>query len=101
GVSQLTSISVLGQTQITLQFDLNREIDGAALDVQAGINNTAGQLPKSMPSPPSFRKVNPSDSPILILAAQSDEMPMYQLDDSVNNILAQQISQITGVAQVF
>jgi multidrug efflux pump subunit AcrB len=101
GVAQMTSISVLGQTQITLQFDLNRDIDGAALDVQAGINNTAGQLPKTMPSPPSFYKVNPSDSPIMILAASSDEMPIYQMDDYVYNILAQQISQISGVAQVF
>ena len=101
GVAQMTSISVLGQTQITLQFDLNRNIDGAALDVQAGINNTAGQLPKTMPSPPSFYKVNPSDSPILILAAQSDELPIYEMDDYTYNILAQQISQISGVAQVF
>ncbi len=101
GVAQMTSISVLGITQITLQFDLNRNIDGAALDVQAGINNTSGQLPKTMPSPPSFYKVNPSDSPIMILAAQSDEMPIYQMDDYVYNILAQQISQIDGVAQVF
>ncbi|MFI4980997.1 MAG: efflux RND transporter permease subunit, partial [Nevskiales bacterium] len=101
GVTQMTSISVLGQTQITLQFDLNRAIDGAALDVQASINNTAGQLPKTMPSPPSFYKVNPSDSPIMILAAQSDELPIYAMDDYVYNILAQQISQIRGVAQVF
>jgi hydrophobe/amphiphile efflux-1 (HAE1) family protein len=101
GVSQMTSISVLGQTAITLQFDLNREIDGAALDVQAGINNTSGQLPKSMPSPPGFYKVNPSDSPIMILAAQSEELPIYEMDDYVYNILAQQISQINGVAQVF
>jgi len=101
GVSQMTSVSVLGQTQITLQFDLNRNIDGAALDVQAGINNTAGQLPKTMPSPPSFYKVNPSDSPIMILAAQSDTLPIYEMDDYDYNILAQQISQIDGVAQVF
>jgi hydrophobe/amphiphile efflux-1 (HAE1) family protein len=101
GVAQMTSVSVLGQSQITLQFDLNRNIDGAALDVQAGINNTAGQLPKTMPSPPSFYKENPSDSPIMILATSSDEMPIYQMDDYVYNILAQQISQIDGVAQVF
>jgi hydrophobe/amphiphile efflux-1 (HAE1) family protein len=101
GVTQMTSVSVLGETQITLQFDLNRDIDGAALDVQAGINNTAGKLPKAMTTPPMFRKINPSDAPIMILAAQSDEMPIYTMDDYVYNILAQQISQISGVAQVF
>jgi hydrophobe/amphiphile efflux-1 (HAE1) family protein len=101
GVTQMTSTSVLGQSSITLQFDLNRDIDGAALDVQAAINNSAGQLPKIMPSPPSFYKVNPSDSPILILAVQSDELNLIDMDDYTDNILAQQISQVSGVAQVF
>jgi hydrophobe/amphiphile efflux-1 (HAE1) family protein len=101
GVSQMTSVSVLGQSSITLQFDLNRNIDGAALDVQAAINNSTGQLPKTLPSPPSFYKVNPSDSPILILAVQSDELPLIDMDDYTDNILAQQISQVSGVAQVF
>ncbi|HEX3347175.1 MAG TPA: efflux RND transporter permease subunit, partial [Acetobacteraceae bacterium] len=100
-ITQLTSTSVLGQSSITLQFDLNRSIDGASLDVQAAINNAAGQLPKTMPSPPSFYKVNPSDSPILILAVQSDELPLIAVDDYADNILSQQISQIAGVAQVF
>ena len=101
GVTQMTSVSVLGQASITLQFDLNRNIDGAALDVQAAINNSSGQLPKTLPSPPSFYKVNPSDSPILILAVQSDELPLIDMDDYTDNILAQQISQVSGVAQVF
>ena len=101
GVTELTSTSVLGQSSITLQFDLNRNIDGASIDVQAAINNSTGQLPKTMPSPPSFRKVNPSDSPILILAVQSDELTLIDMDDYANNVLAQQISQVTGVAQVF
>jgi hydrophobe/amphiphile efflux-1 (HAE1) family protein len=101
GVTQMTSVSVLGQSSITLQFDLNRNIDGAALDVQAAINNSTGQLPKTMPSPPSFYKVNPSDSPILILAVQSDELSLIDMDDYTDNILAQQISQVSGVAQVF
>jgi hydrophobe/amphiphile efflux-1 (HAE1) family protein len=101
GVTQMTSVSVLGQSSITLQFDLNRNIDGAALDVQAAINNSTGQLPKTMPSPPSFYKVNPSDSPILILAVQSDELSLIDMDDYTDNILAQQISQVSGVAEVF
>ncbi|MBV9812394.1 MAG: efflux RND transporter permease subunit, partial [Acetobacteraceae bacterium] len=100
-ITQMTSTSVLGQSAITLQFDLNRSIDGAALDVQAAINNAAGQLPKTMPSPPSFYKVNPSDAPVLILAVQSDELPLISVDDYADSILAQQISQVSGVAQVF
>ena len=76
GVAQLTSVNVLGQSQITLQFDLDRNIDAAAGDVQAAINAASGQLPKNLPSNPTYRKVNPSDSPILILAVQSDEVPL-------------------------
>jgi hydrophobe/amphiphile efflux-1 (HAE1) family protein len=101
GVAQMTSVSVLGQSSITIQFDLNRTIDAAAQDVQAQINAAAGQLPKNLPSPPTYYKVNPSDSPILILAVQSDEVPMIDVDDYADNILAQQISQISGVSQVF
>ena len=71
GVAQMTSISVAGNTQVVVQFDLDRNIDAASLDVQAGINNAGGQLPKNLPNPPLFRKVNPADSPILILAVQS------------------------------
>jgi len=100
GVTQMTSISVTGGTQIVLQFDLDRNIDGAALDVVAGINAAAGSLPKNLPSPPTYRKVNPADSPILILAVQSDTLPIIAVDDAAENVLAQQMSQITGVSQV-
>ncbi len=100
GVTQLTSISVSGGTQIVLQFDLDRNIDGAALDVQAAIQAASGQLPKNLPSPPTFRKVNPADSPIYILAVQSDTMPLIKVDEYADTILAQQISQISGVSQV-
>ncbi len=101
GVAQMTSTSVLGGTSITIQFDLDRNIDAAALDVQAKMTSAAGQLPRNLPSPPTFWKVNPSDSPILILAVQSDELPIIETDDWADNILAQQISTISGVSQVF
>jgi hydrophobe/amphiphile efflux-1 (HAE1) family protein len=100
GVSQMTSISVLGYTQIILQFELSRNIDGAAGDVQAAINAAGGQLPKNLPSPPSYNKVNPSDSPILIMTMQSDTMPITVVDDYAENVVSQQLSQISGVAQV-
>jgi hydrophobe/amphiphile efflux-1 (HAE1) family protein len=101
GVAQMTSSSVQGQTQITIQFDLARQIDAAALDIQARITAAQGQLPRNMPNPPTFWKVNPSDSPILILSVQSDELPMIEVNDYADNILAQQISTISGVSQVF
>ncbi|HEY3786963.1 MAG TPA: efflux RND transporter permease subunit [Steroidobacteraceae bacterium] len=100
GVSQLTSSSVLGNTQITLQFDLGRSIDAAAQDVQSAIDAAGGQLPKNLPSPPSYRKVNPADSPILILSVHSDVLPLTEVDDYAENVLTQQISRIPGVAQV-
>ncbi|HEY0330091.1 MAG TPA: multidrug efflux RND transporter permease subunit [Rhodopseudomonas sp.] len=100
GVAQMTSTSSLGSSAITIQFDLNRAIDGAANDVQAAINAASGQLPKSLPSPPTYRKVNPADSPIMLLSATSDTLPLTQVSDAVDAQLAQQISQITGVAQV-
>ncbi|WP_219209950.1 efflux RND transporter permease subunit [Variovorax boronicumulans] len=100
GLSQMTSTSGLGSTQITLQFDLDRSIDAAALDVQAAINASTGQLPANLPSPPTFRKVNPADSPILILAVQSKTLPLTEVNDFADNILAQQISQIAGVGLV-
>jgi hydrophobe/amphiphile efflux-1 (HAE1) family protein len=100
GVAELTSVNVLGQSQITLQFELDRNIDGAAGDVQAAINAASGQLPKNLPSSPTYRKVNPSDSPILILSVQSDEVPLINVDDYADVVLSQQLSQITGVAQV-
>jgi hydrophobe/amphiphile efflux-1 (HAE1) family protein len=100
GVAQLTSSSILGVTSVTVQFDLDRNIDAAAGDIQAAINSASGQLPKIMPGPPTYRKVNPSDAPIMILAAQSDAMPLIEVDDYAENVLSQQISQIAGVAQV-
>jgi hydrophobe/amphiphile efflux-1 (HAE1) family protein len=100
GVTQMTSSSTLGNSSITVQFDLARNIDGAAQDVQTAINAAGGQLPKTLPSPPTYRKVNPADSPILILAVTSDALPLTQVDDYAENVLAQHISQISGVAQV-
>ena len=100
GIAQMTSTSYLGTAAVTIQFDLNRSIDGAANDVQGAINAAAGQLPKNLPSPPTYRKVNPADSPILLLSASSDTMPLTTVSDAVDAQLAQQISQISGVAQV-
>jgi hydrophobic/amphiphilic exporter-1 (mainly G- bacteria), HAE1 family len=100
GVTQITSTSSLGSTAIVIQFSLDRDIDGAANDVQAAINAAAGQLPKNLPSPPTYRKVNPADSPILLLGATSDTLPLTEVDDYVETRLAPQISQISGVAQV-
>jgi hydrophobe/amphiphile efflux-1 (HAE1) family protein len=100
GVSQLTSTSVLGSSSITLQFDLERNIDAAAQDVQASINAAGGQLPKILPGPPIYRKVNPADSPILIISVTSDTLPLIAVDDYADTVLAQQISRIVGVGQV-
>ncbi|HXI47359.1 MAG TPA: efflux RND transporter permease subunit, partial [Steroidobacteraceae bacterium] len=100
GLSQMTSTNALGSTQITLQFDLNRNIDAAAQDVQTGIDAAGGQLPKNLPTPPTYKKVNPADAPILLLSVHSDVLPVTTVDDYAENILAQQISQIPGVAQV-
>jgi HAE1 family hydrophobic/amphiphilic exporter-1 len=100
GIAQMTSTSYLGTAAVTIQFDLNRSIDGAANDVQGAINAASGQLPKNLPSPPTYRKVNPADSPILLLSASSDSLPLTTVSDAVDAQLAQQISQISGVAQV-
>ncbi len=100
GVSQMTSTSVLGTTQITVQFALDRNIDSAAQDLQSAINAASGQLPKNLPTPPTMRKVNPADAPILILAVHSDILPITQVDDYAENVLSQQITQLDGVAQV-
>ena len=100
GIAQMTSSSYLGTTAVTIQFDLSRNIDGAANDVLAAINAAGGQLPKNLPSPPTYRKVNPADLPILLLSATSDTLPLTTVSDSVDAQLAQQISQISGVAQV-
>jgi hydrophobe/amphiphile efflux-1 (HAE1) family protein len=100
GVSQMSSVSSLGSTVITLQFDLNRNIDGAAQDVQAAITAATPQLPKNLTSPPTYKKVNPADSPILIVAAHSNTLPLTEVDDFAENVVAQQVSQVSGVAQV-
>jgi len=100
GVSQMTSTSVLGSTQITLQFNLDRSIDGAAQDVQSAIDAAGGQLPKNLPTPPTQRKVNPADSAVLILAVHSDVLPVTAVDDYAETVIAQQLSQLPGIAQV-
>src|SRR5580700_10476596 len=96
----MTSTSTLGSTAITIQFELDRNIDGAANDVQGAINAASGQLPKDLPSPPSYKKVNPADSPVLLLAATSETLPLTEVDDDVETKLVERISQIPGVAQV-
>src|SRR3984885_11195439 len=100
GVIQMTSSSGLGLATIVIQFDLNRNIDGAAQDVQTAINAAAATLPKNLPVPPTFRKVNPADAPIMNLFVQSDAYPLTVVDDYTDNVLAQQLSQITGIALV-
>jgi multidrug efflux pump len=100
GVTEMTSTSRLGATNVTLQFDLSRSIDGAARDVQAAINAARGQLPTNLPNNPIYRKTNPADAPILILALSSDEMPVDQIYDAADTILAQKIAQARGVGQV-
>jgi hydrophobe/amphiphile efflux-1 (HAE1) family protein len=99
-LAQMTSTSGLGTTTITLQFELSRNIDGAAQDVQTAINAAGGLLPKDLPNPPTYRKTNPSERAILIYAIYSDAMPTYRVDDYAYTILAQRISQISGVSQV-
>jgi multidrug efflux pump len=101
GVNQMTSSSQLGSTGIALQFDLNRNIDAAARDVQAAINAARSQLPSNLPSNPTYRKINPADAPILILALTSDTIPVARLYDTSDSILAQKLSQVNGVGQVF
>jgi hydrophobe/amphiphile efflux-1 (HAE1) family protein len=100
GVTQMTSTSTLGATSINLQFELNRDIDAAAQDVQAAIAAAGRQLPTNLPSPPTYRKVNPADSPVLVMGVHSDTLPLTEVDDYADTILAQQISQIEGVSQV-
>jgi hydrophobe/amphiphile efflux-1 (HAE1) family protein len=100
GVTQLTSINTLGNTQVSIQFELNRNIDAAAQDVQAAITAAGRRLPSNLTTPPYYRKYNPADPPIVILAVTSDTAPLTDADDYSENILAQQISQIPGVAYV-
>ncbi|HEY2544728.1 MAG TPA: multidrug efflux RND transporter permease subunit [Candidatus Acidoferrum sp.] len=101
GVTQMTSSSGLGSTGITLQFDLNRDINAAARDVQAAINASRTQLPADLPGQPTYRKINPADAPILILSLNSDNIPPAQIYDAADSILAQKLAQVEGVGQVF
>ena len=101
GLTEMTSASQLGSTQVVLQFDLSRDINGAARDVQAAINAARSQLPANLPSNPSYRKVNPSDAPIMMLALTSDTIGRPQMYDVASSILQQRIAQIDGVGQVF
>jgi len=100
GISEMTSSSQLGSTNVTLQFDLSRNIDGAARDVQAAINAARTYLPANLPSNPSYRKVNPADSPIMLISLTSDKYPATKLYDLASTILEQKLSQIQGVGQV-
>ena len=100
GITSMTSVSSQGSTSITIQFDLDRNIDGAALDVQAAISSAVRRLPADLPNPPSFRKVNPADQPVLFLVVSSATLPLSRVNDFAESILQQQISQIPGVAQV-
>ncbi|HKC42418.1 MAG TPA: multidrug efflux RND transporter permease subunit [Burkholderiales bacterium] len=100
GVNEITSSSTLGSTRVTLQFDLDRNINDAATEVQAAINAARSQLPSGMPSNPTYRKVNPADSPIMVLTLTSDILPQGQLYDAAATVLAQKLSQLKGVGQV-
>jgi multidrug efflux pump len=101
GINQMTSVSQLGSTGITLQFDLNRNIDAAGRDVQAAINAARSQLPTNLPGNPTYRKVNPADAPIMILGLTSDIITLPQIYDAADSILSQKLAQIEGVGQVF
>ena len=100
GVNEITSQSSLGSTRVTLQFDLNRSVDGAARDVQAAIQAARRELPTSLPNNPTYRKVNPADAPSIILAMTSDTLTQGQIYDAASTVVAQKISQIAGVGQV-
>src|SRR5216684_184470 len=100
GVTQMTSTSQMGSCNVTLQFDLSRNIDAAARDVQAAINAARGQLPADLPGQPTYRKVNPADAPILLLGLTSSNIPPPQIYDAADSILAQRLSQVEGVGQV-
>ncbi len=100
GVTEMTSMSLLGNCLIVLQFDLNRNIDAAARDVQASINAARSQLPSALPNNPTYRKVNPADAPIMIIALTSDVFPVGRMYDAADSILAQKLSQVEGIGQV-
>src|SRR3984893_2877350 len=100
GVTEMTSNSSVGGAQITLQFDLSRDINSAARDVQAAINASAGVLPSNLPQLPRYRKINPADTPILLMTLESDVVPRPQLYDIASSVFAQKLSQVQGVGQV-
>src|SRR5246127_1303752 len=100
GLNSMTSSNSLGNTQVTLEFDLNRKLDGAAVDTQAAITQSSRLLPQGMPTPPTFTKVNPADKPIIFLALRSKMVPLYTLDEYAETRIAQRISTVSGVAQV-
>ncbi len=100
GVTEMTSSSTLGTTGVTLQFDLSRDINGAARDVEAGINAARTYLPANLPANPTYRKVNPADSPIMVLGLQSDIYDVPELYDEASTVMEQRISQISGVGEV-
>src|SRR6202048_2681926 len=100
GLESMTSVNSLGSTQITLEFDLNRSLDGASIDVQGAITQAARLLPQGMPTPPTFTKVNPADQPILYLVITSTTVPPWTLDEYAETRVAQRISTVSGVAQV-
>jgi hydrophobe/amphiphile efflux-1 (HAE1) family protein len=100
GITQMSSSSGLGNTSIIVQFDLNTDIDAASQEIQSAINASAGKLPSDLPSPPTYRKVNPADAPIMILSVLSEVMPLTELSNYASTVIAQQISQLKGVAQV-
>src|SRR6202023_147466 len=101
GINQMTSVSQLGSTGIVLQFDLTRNIDAAARDVQAAINAARSQLPSYLPGNPWYRKVNPADAPILIMSMTSDSVTLPDIYDQANSILSQKLAQVGGVGQVY
>src|SRR6476619_1349254 len=100
GVSAITSVSSLGGSSVTIQFDLSRDINGAARDVQSAINAASGELPSGLPQPPSYRKVKPSDAPVMVLAMTSEAQPLSQVYNLADQIIGQRISQVEGVSQV-
>src|SRR5438874_673729 len=101
GVNEMTSVSTLGGTTITLQFDLNRSVERAARDVEAAINAAATDLPINLPAPPTYRKLNPADAPIMILAMTSDTLPHTVVYENADEIVSPRLSQVEGVSQVY
>src|SRR5438105_3399039 len=100
GLDSMISVNTMGNTQITLQFDLNRDLDGAAVDVQTAIAEAIPLLPPGLPAPPSFRKYNPADSPMMFMGLTSNTLPLWTVDDYAETTIAQRVSMVSGVAQV-